>query len=74
MADLAYASGDYRSARRYITRHMQVVVAGPDALWLAARTENQLGNGVALEAYGAQLNRRFPDSVQTRAFNLGRFQ
>lgn len=74
MADLAYGSGDYRNAHRYITRHMQVVVPGPDALWLAARIENQLGNSVALAAYGAQLNRRFPDSAQTRAFNVGRFQ
>jgi len=74
MADLAYASGDYRSARRYITRHLQVVIPGLDALWLAARTENKLGNSVSLEAYGAQLNRRFPDSAQTRAFNVGRFR
>ena len=74
MADMAYQSRDYRSARRYITRHLQVVVPGPDALWLAARTEKQLGDNVALQAYGAQLNRRFPDSAQTRAFNAGRFQ
>jgi len=74
MADMAYESRDYRSARRYITRHLQVVVPGPDALWLAARTEKQLGDDVALQAYGAQLNRRFPDSAQTRAFNAGRFR
>jgi type IV pilus assembly protein PilF len=75
MADLAYQSGDYQNARRYITRHLQVVgLPGVDALWLAARTENQLGDGVALESYGAQLNRRFPNSAQTRAFNVGRFR
>jgi type IV pilus assembly protein PilF len=75
MADLAYGSGDYRNARRYITRHLQVVgLPSLDALWLAARTENRLGNSVALESYGAQLNRRFPDSAQTRAFNVGRFR
>jgi type IV pilus assembly protein PilF len=74
MADLAYGSGDYRNARRYITRHLQVVIPGLDALWLAARTENKLGNSVSLEAYGAQLNRRFPDSAQTHAFNVGRFR
>lgn len=74
MADLAYGSGDYRNARRYITRHLQVVIPSLDALWLAARTENKLGNSVSLEAYGAQLNRRFPDSAQTHAFNVGRFR
>ena len=74
MADLAYASGAYRNARRYIPRHLQVVgLPGLDALWLAARTESRLGNSIALEAYGAQLNRRFPNSTQTRAFNSGRF-
>jgi len=74
MADLAFQAGDYRSARRYITRHLQVVVPGPDALWLAARVANQLGDAGALDTYGAQLNRRFPDSPQTRAFNGGRFR
>ena len=74
MADLAYGRGDYGNARRYITRHLQVVIPGPDALWLAARIENKLGNSVAVDSYGAQLNRRFPDSAQTRAFNVGRFR
>ena len=74
MADIAFRTGDYRNARRYITRHLQVVVPGPDALWLAARVENQLGDAVALDAYGAQLNRRFPESAQTRAFNGGQFR
>ncbi len=74
MADLAFRSGDYRNARRYITRHLQVVIPGPDALWLAARIESQMGDTVALEAYGAQLNRRFPGSAQTRAFNGGLFR
>lgn len=75
MADLAYRSGDYRNARRRITRYLQVVVVpGLDALWLAARIENQMGGTVALAAYGAQLNRRFPDSAQARAFNGGRFR
>jgi type IV pilus assembly protein PilF len=74
MADLAFQSGDYRSARRYITRHLQVTVSGPDALWLAARVAERLGDVAALDTYGAQLNRRFPDSPQTRAFNGGRFR
>lgn len=74
MADLEFRKGELESARTFITRHLQVVVSGPDALWLAARIEQKLGDYVALEAYGAQLNRRFPDSEQTRAFNRGLFQ
>lgn len=74
MADLTYRMGDARRARGFITRHLQRVVPGPDALWLAARIEKQLGNSVALESFGAQLNRRFPESAQTRAFNRGQFR
>ncbi len=73
MADLEFHNGEIESAQYFITRHLQRVVSGPDALWLAARIEKRLGNNVALEAYGAQLNRRFPDSEQTRAFNRGLF-
>jgi len=74
MADMAYESSDYRSARRYITRHLQVVVSGPDALWLAARVANKMDDVGALDTYGVQLNRRFPNSAQTRAFNGGQFR
>ncbi|NIO38904.1 MAG: hypothetical protein GTO41_01110 [Burkholderiales bacterium] len=73
MADLEFRNGEIESAQYFITRHLRVVLPGPDALWLAARIENRLGNRVALEAYGAQLNRRFPDSEQTEAFNRGMF-
>ncbi len=73
LADLQFRNAEYQSAEGFITRHLQVVVPGPDALWLAARIEYKLGKMVDVEAYGAQLNRRFPDSEQTRAFNMGRF-
>ncbi len=73
MADLEFRNGEIESAQYFITRHLQAVVSGPDALWLAARIEKRMGNNVALQAYGAQLNRRFPDSVQTRSFNRGLF-
>ena len=74
MADLKFSMGDPKSAQVFITRYFQLVVPGPEALWLGARVEKELGNNVALDAYGAQLNRRFPDSAQTRAYNLGIFK
>ena len=74
MADVKFKTGDLASARTYITRHLQLVAPGPDALWLAARIEKKLGDRAALESYGAQLNRRFPDAPQTRAFNRGVFE
>ncbi len=73
LADLQFRNAEYESAEVFITRHLQGVVAGPDALWLAARIEYKLGKMVAVESYGAQLNRRFPASEQTRAFNMGQF-
>ena len=73
MADLEFRNGEFDSAQYFITRHLRGVLPGPDALWLAARIEKRLGNNVALESYGAQLNRRFPDSEQTRSFNRGTF-
>jgi type IV pilus assembly protein PilF len=74
LADLAFARGDFAAARDLITRHAQLTDADAEALWLAARIENRLGNRNALASYGAQLNRRFPNAAQTRAFNEGSFQ
>lgn len=74
LADIKYQTGKYAEAKTFVTRHMQLVVPGPDALWLGARVERRMGDAVALEAYGAQLNRRFPDAPQTKAFNQGRFE
>lgn len=74
LADISFAKGDMQAAREYITRYGKTIEPNVDALWLAARVENRLGNRNALATYGAQLNRRFPEAAQTRAFNEGRFQ
>jgi len=57
-----------------LTRYMQVSTPSADALWLGARIEQRLGNRTALASYGAQLNNRYPDTAQTKAFNEGRFE
>ena len=74
LAELSFAKGDLASARDFITRHGRAIEHNVEALWLAARVENGLGTRNAQATYGAQLNRRFPDAVQTRSFNEGRFQ
>ncbi len=74
LADIAFSKGDVREARGLITRHLQVTSPGPESLWLAARIENRLGDTNALASYGAQLNRRFPNSPQARLYNQGSFQ
>lgn len=74
LADIAYKRGDLPAARSLLTRHMQVATPTAEALWLGARIEQRLGNRTALASYGAQLNNRYPDAAQTRAFNEGRFE
>ncbi|HWQ37656.1 MAG TPA: type IV pilus biogenesis/stability protein PilW [Burkholderiales bacterium] len=74
LADINLGRGNAREARELIMRHLRVVNPGPDSLWLAARIEHRLGDQNALAAYGAQLNRRFPDALQTRLFNEGKFE
>jgi type IV pilus assembly protein PilF len=74
LGDIAFQKGDTVAARAFVTRFLQVSVPTADSLWLAARIENKLGDRNALASYGAQLNRRFPDAPQTRAFNEGQFQ
>lgn len=74
LAEIAYEKDDFVAARAFITRHLQVAIPRADALWLAARVESRIGDKNALATYGAQLNRRFPDAPQTRAFNQGDFR
>lgn len=74
LAEIAFGKGELQEARGLITRHLQVTSPAPESLWLAARIENRLGDSNALASYGAQLNRRFPNSPQTRLYNEGSFQ
>ncbi|MEX0959746.1 MAG: type IV pilus biogenesis/stability protein PilW [Burkholderiales bacterium] len=74
LAEISYRKADIVAARAFVTRFHQVSVPSAESLWLAARIENMLGNRNALASYGAQLNRRFPEAPQTRAFNEGNFQ
>jgi type IV pilus assembly protein PilF len=74
LADISYRKPDILAARAFVTRFHQVSIPNAESLWLAARIENKLGDRNALASYGAQLNRRFPDAPQTRAFNEGNWQ
>ena len=74
LADIAFKRDDLMNARALLNRHMQVSTPSADALWLGVRIEQRLGNRTALASYGTQLNNRYPDAPQTKAFNQGRFQ
>ena len=74
MADMRFGRGDAQSAKTYMDRYMRVVsTPGPEALWLAARIERQMGDRGALSNYAAQLRRNYPGSPETKALNEGRF-
>jgi type IV pilus assembly protein PilF len=74
LADIAFKRDDLMNARALLNRHMQVSTPSADALWLGVRIEQRLGNRTALASYGTQLNNRYPEAPQTKAFNEGRFQ
>jgi type IV pilus assembly protein PilF len=74
LADIAFRRGELPAARSLLNHHMRVSTPTAEALWLGARIEQRLGNRTAFASYGAQLNNRYPDAAQTRAFNEGRFE
>lgn len=43
------------------------------ALWLGVRVERALGDRAAENSYGAQLRRRFPESLQTQWLIMGQY-
>lgn len=75
LAEIQFKRGDRQGARILLDRHLQVISnPSADALWLGARIADSLGDRNALGSYGTQLNNRYPDSDQTKAFNEGRFK
>jgi type IV pilus assembly protein PilF len=74
LAAVLYQRGDYERARVTI-RGVNAVpaIANAETLWLAARIEHRLGDRSALESFGNQLRRRFPESREAKAFDKGQF-
>lgn len=66
MASLKFQTEDYLQARAFVQRFLATNRATPDALYLAVRTEDELDDARAREAYANQLLREFPDSVPAR--------
>ncbi len=75
LAEIQFKRGDSQGARTLLDRHLQVISSpSPDALWLGARIAESLDDRSALGRFGTQLNNRYPDADQTKAFNEGRFK
>lgn len=64
MAHLSYERKDYLRTRAFLQRYDLAKRAAPDLLWLAARTEQALGDSQAARLYDSRLRREFPDSKE----------
>lgn len=64
LAKLAYARGDYQSARSWMTGYSRVGETTPEALLLAARIERGLGNMKLTKRLESSLRQRFPHSPE----------
>ena len=73
MAEIHYRQGRWLAARamlRQLTEHAEV---SPQVLWLGVRVERRLGDREAEANYGAQLRRRYPESMQTQWLITGQY-
>lgn len=74
LAEVLYRRGELERARFYIRRvTAQDQQVSAQTLWLALRIENKLGQTAQVEALGAQLRQRFPQSAEALLFDKGRF-
>ncbi len=74
LSEVLLRRGELVRARYYVQRiNAQPDQTSAQSLWLAARIERRLGNVDAVQAYGRQLQERFPQSTETLQFERGRF-
>ena len=66
LAEILYGKGDYFRARAFVQRHDGSGKAGPDALLLAMRIEERLGDRRAARDYRKRLLEQFPESEQAQ--------
>ena len=68
MGELSFDQSDFANGRIYLQRYHQVAQASPKSLWLAIRTELELGGAGSgtIERLGKELEDRFADSEEYR--------
>jgi type IV pilus assembly protein PilF len=65
MAQVSYEKKDYLRARAFLQRYESVAKATAQTLWLAARTERELGDLVSARGYERRLRSDFPEAAET---------
>lgn len=73
LALLLYQRGEYARAQFYIRRVNNGASSNAESLWLGIRTERRLGNRESVNELGNQLQRRYPQSREARAFEAEKF-
>ncbi len=73
LAEVHYRNGRWLAARGLLRQIGQSSEHGAQALWLGVRVERRLGDQEAEASYGAQLRRRFPESMQTQWLITGQY-
>lgn len=66
MADISLQLDRAMQARAYLQRYSAVASMNARALWLGVQIERQLGNRDDEASYALQLQKNFPDSLQTK--------
>jgi type IV pilus assembly protein PilF len=74
LADIAFARGDYLSARTYLVSVTRNMTPTPEVLWLGVRLERKLGDRNSEESYALQLRKNYPDSPEARALFAGQYE
>jgi len=72
MAKLSFEAGEFLSARAYIERFEEVSSYTPASLWIAIRTERQLGDDATAAKYEMRLKSKFPDSPEIQLLRESR--
>lgn len=73
LAWLLFQRGDLARAQFYVRRINNSELANAESLWLGIRTEQKLGNQVAMAQLAAQLRKRYPQSRELEAYERGAF-
>src|SRR5665647_1107625 len=73
LATLLFQRGDYVRAQFYLRRLNNTELANAESLWLGVRAERRMENREAMLQLAAQLLKRFPQSREASAYQMGKF-
>lgn len=73
LALLLYQRGEHERAQFYIRRINNGPASNAETLWLGVRVERRLGSREPMAELARQLQRRYPNSREARAYERGQF-